>query len=165
MSDSAKTTPAKKAAPEPKAATPAETKTAETKSAETKSADAAPAAASEPGERKVGRAAMGGEAVGHYGFFSNIKTPEYKSGWDAIWGKKKAAGGGKAKKAKGETAAPARAAKAPQTVALDFADLPAAAREALADAARARLGRGKGAYDRADRAGKLSWTIELTVPR
>ena len=152
MSDTAKTTPAKKAAPEPKAAKPAETK-----ATEAKSADAAPAAASDPGERKTGRAAMGGEAVGHYGFFSNIKSPEYKSGWDAIWGKKKSTAGAKAKKA----AAP----KGPVTVAIDLADLPPAAQKALAEAAKAKLGRSRAAYDRAAKAESLSWTIEVTVSR
>jgi hypothetical protein len=121
-----------------------------------KSADAAPSAAKPSEGGKSARDSVGGASVGHYGYFSNIKTPEYKSGWDAIWGK----GKGAAKKTK-KVAAP----KEPLTVALDFADLPPAARKALSDAAKAKLGRGKAAYDRADKAESLSWTIAVTVPR
>ena len=125
---------------------------------ESKSSSDSGAASSAPStERKLGREAMGGASAGHYGFFSNIKSPEYKSGWDDIWGKKKKSSSGSgAKKA---------APKEPVTVAVAFRDLPPAARKALAEAAKAKLGRSKAAYDKADKAETLSWTIEVTVPR
>ena len=72
-----------------KSTTKSETKAA-AKPAESTSADAASApASSDSGDGgKSARESIGGAAVGHYGYFSNIKTPEYKSGWDDIWGKK-----------------------------------------------------------------------------
>ncbi|MEX2454609.1 MAG: hypothetical protein WD470_07890 [Rhodospirillaceae bacterium] len=158
MSDSVKSTPAAQPAaakPEPKSEP--KSAPAATKAADTAAAGSGDGGASAAGDgAKSGRAAMGGAAVGHYGFFSNIKSPEYKSGWDDIWGKKETSKSRGARKA---------ASKEPVTVAIELADLPPAARRALAEAAKARLGRGKSAYDRADKAATLSWTIEVTVPR
>lgn len=151
MSDTAKSTPAAKT-PAPKAAK-AEAPAPAATPAATPAAAPADGAAAAPAERKVGREAMGGAAVGHYGFFSNIKTPEYKSGWDDIWGKKK------------KPAKKAAAAKEPVTVTLDPADLSPAVRRALAAAAKEKLGRSKAAYDRAEKAATLDWRIEVTVPR
>ena len=61
----------------------------ESKSAETTSSSSS---ASADSGGKSAKESVGGAAVGHYGYFSNIKTPEYKSGWDDIWGKKKKSG-------------------------------------------------------------------------
>jgi len=43
---------------------------------------------SAPAEKaSSGAASAGGSSAVHYGFFSNVKTPAYRSGWDSIWGK------------------------------------------------------------------------------
>lgn len=153
---------------EPKKSTKTETKTAsksETKAAESKSTEASGAAteSSSGGEAgKSARESVGGAAVGHYGYFSNIKTPEYKSGWDDIWGNKKS-GGAKKKAPAKKKAAPKR--KEPRVVAFDFEDLPADLQAGLADAARAQLKKSRINYAARDKAGAVTWRIECTVER
>ena len=157
---------------EPKKSTKTETKTApksdaksESKPAESKSADASSASSesSSGGEGgKSARESVGGAAVGHYGYFSNIKTPEYKSGWDDIWGNDKS-GGAKKKAPAKKKAAPKR--KEPRVVAFDFEDLPADLQAGLADAARAQLKKSRINYAARDKAGAVTWRIECTVER
>jgi hypothetical protein len=153
---------------EPKKSTKTETKTAaksDTKAAESKSTETsgAPTESSSGGEGgKSARESVGGAAVGHYGYFSNIKTPEYKSGWDDIWGNKKS-GGAKKKAPAKKKAAPKR--KEPRVVAFDFEDLPADLQAGLADAARAQLKKSRINYAARDKAGAVTWRIECTVER
>lgn len=164
MSDAKKTsTPAKsetKSAPKPEAKS-------ESKAGSTAADSGAASSGGETG--KSARESVGGAAVGHYGFFSNIKTPEYKSGWDDIWGKSEKSGS-KKKSAKKKTAgkAPARKTaeiKRPVTVTLDPAELPAKVRDALAEAARAQLKKKRINYDARDKAGAVSWQISCEVKR
>ena len=35
---------------------------------------------------KSARESIGGKADVHYGYFSSVRSPAYRSGWDAIWG-------------------------------------------------------------------------------
>lgn len=163
MSDTKKIT---KSASKPEskvAAKPAESKTTEAGPAESKSVDDTSAPVS-PDSSEGGRSAresIGGEAVGHYGYFSNIKTPEYKSGWDDIWGKKKS--GGK-KKAITKLKA-VRKPMAPRVVSLDFEDLPSNLRAALAKEARAQFKKARVNYDNRDKAGAVEWRIDCIVER
>lgn len=152
---------------EPKKSAKTETKAApkpaETKSAESKSEAASAPASTEGGEGgKSARDSIGGAAVGHYGYFSNIKTPEYKSGWDDIWGKKDT--GAKKKKAVAKPKA-APKPKAPRVVSFDFEDLPAELQAALAKEARAQLKKARINYDNRDKAGAVTWRIDCTVER
>ena len=39
------------------------------------------------GGGKSSRDSIGGSKEVHYGYFSSVRTPEYRSGWDEIWGK------------------------------------------------------------------------------
>lgn len=155
MSDTRKTT---KSDTKP-AAKPAETVSTEPKSAEATPAPASGGGASEGG--KSARESIGGAAVGHYGYFSNIKTPEYKSGWDDIWGNKKS--GGTKKAAAKPKAAPKP--KAPRVVSFDFEDLPADLQAALAREARAQFKKARVNYDARDKAGAVTWRIDCTVER
>ena len=143
----------------------AKSKPADAKSADTKSVDSAGASSESSSGGETGKSAresVGGAAVGHYGFFSNIKTPEYKSGWDDIWGKKKS--GGKKKKPAAKKKTPSKP-KAPRVVAFDFEDLPADVQAGLADAAKAQLKKSRVNYANRDKAGAVSWRIECTVER
>jgi hypothetical protein len=154
MSDTKKST---------KTETKAAAKPVETASTESKSADTTPASASSASSEggKSARESIGGAAVGHYGYFSNIKTPEYKSGWDDIWGKKKSVG-------KKNAAAKPKAApksKAPRVVSFDFEDLPADLQAALAKEARAQFKKARVNYDARDKAGAVTWRIDCTVER
>lgn len=164
---------------EPKKSTKTETKSA-AKPAETKSTESSATPSESPSESqsesssgsdsssggetgKSARESIGGAAVGHYGFFSNIKTPEYKSGWDDIWGGSDKSGGTKKKPATRKKAAPKK--KEPRVVAFDFEDLPADLQAGLADAARAQLKQSRINYTARDKAGAVTWRIECTVER
>ena len=144
------------------AAPKAEASKTEAKSTPSASSESTSSGSGEAG--KSARESIGGATVGHYGFFSNIKTPEYKSGWDDIWGKPEKSG----KKTAGKKTAGKKAAakkKAPVTVWLDLEDLPAELQAGLADAARAQLKKMRVNYDSRDRAGAVTWRIHCDVER
>ena len=107
------------------------------------------------------REAVGGKTEVHYGYFSNVRTPEYRSGWDSIWGGRETNG------ARRKTARPARARpRSPVRLTLDFDDLPEAARDALREAAEAALKAGSRlSYARREKAGAVSWSIECEIRR
>ena len=164
MSDTKKSTQSEtKAAPKPAETKSTESKT-ETTSTDAKSTEAtsAPASSDSGDGGKSARDSIGGAAVGHYGYFSNIKTPEYKSGWDDIWGKDDS-GGAKKKPSAKTKAAPKP--KAPRVVSFDFEDLPADLQTALSTEARAQLKKSRVNYDARDKAGAVTWRIDCTVER
>jgi hypothetical protein len=172
MSDdtTTKSTPAKTA---PVKKTPAKTETASPKTGSS-SADSASTSASNggadtgttsaPAEKATsGKAAMGGAGEVHYGFFSNVKNPQYRSGWDSIWSKGKNKGEEPAK-AEVKKKRPVRS-KEPVTVSLSIEELPDDLREALAEIVRARLKGSRISYDRRAKAGAVSWNIDCEVRR
>lgn len=138
-----------------KSDTKSETKS-EPKSSEPKST---PSSADSGG--KSAKDSVGGAAVGHYGYFSNIKSPEYKSGWDDIWGKKKKSGGKKKTAGKKSTPKP----RAPFVVSLDFEDLPKGVRDGLADAVRDQLKKKRISYDTRAKKGEVDWKLDCEVKR
>ena len=160
MSDTKKTTKSDTRADTKTVAKPAETVSTEPKSVDSTSAPASGGTSTSEGGKSA-RDSIGGAAVGHYGYFSNIKTPEYKSGWDDIWGNKKS--GGSKKAAAKPKAAPK--SKAPRVVSFDFEDLPADLQAALAKEARAQFKKARVNYDARDKAGAVTWRIDCTVER
>ena len=110
---------------------------------------------------KSARDSVGGKSEVHYGYFSNVKTPEYRSGWDSIWGNGETNGARRKRPASG----PAKA-KSPIRLTLDFDDLPETVRDELREAAQAAL-KAKSRLDfaRRERTGAVSWTIECEVRR
>ncbi|MAI49263.1 MAG: hypothetical protein CMM16_01700 [Rhodospirillaceae bacterium] len=140
----------------------AETKSAEPKPAEAKTSDSVSAPSNKGDGGKSARESVGGAEVGHYGYFSNIKTPEYKSGWDDIWGEKKS-DDIKKKVATKRKAAPK--STAPREVSLDFETLPVDLQVALASEARKQLKKSRINYDHRDKAGAVSWRIDCRVER
>ena len=138
-----------------KSDTNSETKS-EPKSSETKSTSSS----AESGEKSA-KDSVGGAAVSHYGYFSNIKSPEYKSGWDDIWGKKKKSGG--KKKTAGKKSIPK--SRAPFVVSLDFEDLPKGVRDGLADAVRDQLKKKRISYDTRAKKGEVDWKLDCEVKR
>ena len=104
------------------------------------------------GGGKSARESVGGTKEVHYGYFSNVRTPEYKSGWESIWGRGKPVGGRKAR---------------PKAVRIemDIDDLPEEARRGLVEAARGKLKRSRLSYESRAAAGAVSWRIECEVRR
>ncbi len=109
---------------------------------------------------KSSRESVGGKSAVHYGYFSNIKTPEYKSGWDDIWGKTKPGG---RRAVVGKT----REAKQREFVSvdIDFAALPEGARTALAAAATEQLKKSRISYAARDKKGDIVWRIACEAKR
>ena len=132
----------------------------ETKS-EPKSSETKTTSSSAESGGKSAKDSVGGAAVGHYGYFSNIKSPEYKSGWDDIWGKKKKSGGKKKTAGKKSTPKP----RAPFVVSLDFEDLPKGVRDGLADAVRDQLKKKRISYDTRAKKGEVDWKLDCEVKR
>ena len=112
------------------------------KSADTSASSTSPESSSSSGSGgstgKSSRESVGGATAVHYGYFSNIKTPEYKSGWDDIWGKKTQSSRTNGVKSRSGTRAKiAGKSKEPVVVSLSLEDLPEEVRLALVEAARA----------------------------
>ena len=112
------------------------------------------------GGGKSAKESVGGAAAGHYGYFSNIKTPEYKSGWDDIWGKESKP---RVQKKSGPKAAPKP--KTPVFISIDFEDLPSDIRDILANKVRAQLKKKRISYDARAKKGDVDWTIDCKVYR
>lgn len=137
-------------------ATKSTKKTSAKESAAPASSDSGSAATTKsPTEKsKSGKDSMGGSAAVHYGFFSNVKTAEYRSGWDDIWSKKKKP----AKRRPQQT-------KAPVAVEISFTDLPEAVQNGLAEAARIELKKSRINYDNWSKKGAISWQLTCEVKR
>ncbi len=123
--------------------------------------DSSPSAGSTSASEKSSRESVGGAKEVHYGYFSNVRTPKYRSGWDDIWGGNEENGAQRPEAA----AKPARP-RAPVRLTFSFDDLPEAVRDGLRDAASSalkatsRLNLGK-----REKAGAVTWTIECEVRR
>ena len=158
--------------------------------AESKSAEAAPKAeesaasadktssesgkdsASESGKDagKSARESAGGKSDVHYGYFSSVRTPAYRSGWDAIWGSENgddADNGDETPRQRraARTRGPAKPRKRrePITVTLDLDDLPPDLKDGLVEIASARLKESRVSYARRDKAGAIDWRITCRV--
>lgn len=116
------------------------------------SSEAAPKSLNESG--KSSKESVGGTNAVHYGYFSNIKTPEYRSGWDDIWARKE-------KPAKSRT----KEAKKPLIVEIAFNELPLQIQETLADAARVKMKKSRISYDNREKKGGVSWNLSCEVKR
>lgn len=139
-----------------------------TKSSDSKAATSSDTASTPTGSGggKSSRESVGGASAVHYGFFSNIKSPEYKSGWDEIWGEKKSKKKTAAKTMTStRTTQKAAKKKTPVVVNLSLTDLPDDVQQALAAAARAKLKKSRVSYDNRHKAGAVSWHIECEVKR
>ena len=126
------------------------------KSEPTSSSESSEASAAKPSSErgKSSKESAGGTSAVHYGFFSNIKTPEYRSGWDGIW----------AKKDKPVTARTHKIKK-PLTVEIAFNKLPPFIQEALADAVRVEMKKSRMSYDNRVKKGEISWHLYCEVKR
>ena len=140
-------------------AKPSKEKTESKSSSESAKASTSSESSSPP--TKSARESVGGKSEVHYGYFSNVKTPEYRSGWDSIWGNGKTNGARRNRPA----SSPAKA-KSPIRLTLDFDDLPETVRDELREAAgRALKAKSRLNLERRERSGAVGWTIECEVRR
>ena len=119
---------------------------------------------------KSARESAGGKADVHYGYFSSVRTPAYRSGWDEIWGSKNGENGADEDEASRQRRA-ARASRAPKarkrrqpiTVTLDLDALPPELKDGLVEIASAELKKSRVSYARRDKAGAIDWRITCRV--
>ena len=157
MSEQTKSTPTPKSSPTPAASKSTETasKSDSAKASDTAKAPDSTSSTTDKGEGgKSSRESIGGASAVHYGYFSNVKTPKYRSGWDDIWSKET-----KPKKKK-----PARTIE-PISISLALDELPDELQKSLADIARAHLKISRINYDNRAKAGAVTWRIDCEVKR
>ena len=157
MSEQTKSTPTPKSSPTPAASKSTETasKSDSAKASDTAKAPDSTSSTTDKGEGgKSSRESIGGASAVHYGYFSNVKTPKYRSGWDDIWSKET-----KPKKKK-----PARTIE-PISISLALDELPDELQKSLADIARAHLKISRINYDHRAKAGAVTWRIDCEVKR
>ena len=136
-----------------------ETKSDTKVKSDAKSSDSSPTPSNSANNSgKSAKESVGGAAVGHYGYFSNIKTPEYKSGWDDIWGKKT-----NSTNKKKITKSVTNKTKNPVIVSLEFEDLPLGVRNGLIDAVRGQLEGKRVSYKARAKQGDVNWTINCEI--
>ena len=105
------------------------------------------------GGGKSQRESVGGTQEVHYGYFSSVRTPEYRNGWEAIWGKKsKKTSGGTAKKPIG-----------PVELNLEFDKLPENLQEALMEHARKKLRRTSKGFKTLQEKGSVDWSLSVRI--
>ena len=105
------------------------------------------------GGGKSQRESVGGTQEVHYGYFSSVRTPEYRNGWEAIWGKKsQKTSGGKAKKPIGSV-----------ELNLEFDKLPENLQEALMEHARKKLRRTSKGFKTLQEKGSVDWSLSVRI--
>ena len=157
-----------KADPAPKAEAKSESAAKSTAKDDTAGkSDASSDAKSSDSAKEAGKSARdsaGGKADVHYGYFSSVRTPAYRSGWDEIWGSRNGENGAD----EDETPRQRRPAKArkrrdPITVTLDLDTLPPELKDGLVEIASAELKKSRVSYARRDKAGAIDWRITCRV--
>ena len=108
------------------------------------------------GGGKSSRDSIGGSKEVHYGYFSSVRTPEYRSGWDEIWGKKSKKKSAPKSKAK---------TKGPVDLDLEFDKIPANLRDGLMEHARKKLRRTPAGFKKLQEAGDIEWTLSVRVEK
>ncbi|MDE0389030.1 MAG: hypothetical protein OXI75_10055 [Rhodospirillales bacterium] len=141
----------------------------ESSSTEAKSSDGAKETGKDGGKEagKSARDSAGGKADVHYGYFSSVRTPEYRSGWDAIWGSENGKNGADEDETPRQRRTAARASRTakprkrrePITVTLDLDTLPPELKDGLVEIASAELKKSRVSYARRDKAGAIDWRI------
>ena len=103
----------------------------------------------------------------HYGYFSSVRTPAYRKGWDDIFAKKKPSGAKARKNGASVTATKKKKAalKKPITLELDIGELPDELRAALSNEVRRKVKRRRVNYDKLDKAGAVRWNIVCEIER
>ena len=123
------------------------------KSSASSDSSASSSSSSNGGGGKSQRDSIGGSKEVHYGYFSSVRTPEYRNGWEAIWGKKsKKSSGGKAKKSTG-----------PVELNFEFDTLPENLQEALMEHARKKIRRTPKGFKKLQEMNAIDWSLSVRI--
>ena len=120
------------------------------------SSSASSSSASSGGSGKSQRESVGGSKEVHYGYFSSVRTPEYRSGWDAIWGKKSKSSTKTVKNKVKKLAGPVE-------LDLAFDKLPDNLREALMEHVRKKLRRTPNGFKKLQESGAVDWNLTVRI--
>ena len=147
VNKTADTKDTKAASPSSSEAKKSKNSATETTTSKNSSTDTSGSSGSGVASEKSSRESIGGPGAVHYGFFSNIKTPEYRSGWDDIWSTKK------------------RKPRINKTISVDFSfkSLPTDVQSALVIAARNELKKVKVNFDNREKKGEIIWHLKCEV--
>ena len=127
------------------------------KSSSSSESSSSSSSASSGGSGKSQRESVGGSKEVHYGYFSSVRTPEYRSGWDAIWGKKSKSSTKTVKnKVKKRLAGPVE-------LDLAFDKLPDNLREALMEHVRKKLRRTPNGFKKLQESGAVDWNLTVRI--
>ena len=144
-------------------------KASDSKSKDSGSSDSSTSKSTESGDSgnsggKSAKESIGGATDIHYGFFSSVRTPAYRSGWDEIWAKKDARPARK-KSANSTSKNKTKTGAKPTTVNLSISDFPENVQESLVETARLKMRKSRSNFDKLDELGLVNWTIDVTVNR
>ena len=117
---------------------------------------ASSSSASSGGSGKSQRESVGGSKEVHYGYLSSVRTPEYRSGWDAIWGKKSKSSTKTVKNKVKKLAGPVE-------LDLAFDKLPDNLREALMEHVRKKLRRTPNGFKKLQESGAVDWNLTVRI--
>ena len=126
------------------------------KSSSSSESSSSSSSASSGGSGKSQRESVGGSKEVHYGYFSSVRTPEYRSGWDAIWGKKSKSS---TKTLKNKV----RKLAGPVELDLAFDKLPDNLREALMEHVRKKLRRTPNGFKKLQESGAVDWNLTVRI--
>ena len=161
MSDSTSKT-SKSSKSEKSSSKPSESKATDSGSSD--SSDSSTSKSTEADGGKSAKESIGGKADIHYGFFSSVRTPEYRSGWDDIWGANEPKGSGKkSAKSRANGKSKPKTGATSATAELNVSDLPDDVRDGLIEAARKKTRKSRASFDKLDASGKVEWTISVTL--
>ena len=126
------------------------------KSSSSSESSSSSSSASSGGSGKSQRESVGGSKEVHYGYFSSVRTPEYRSGWDAIWGKKSKSS---TKTVKNKV----RKLAGPVELDLAFDKLPDNLRKALMEHVRKKLRRTPNGFKKLQESGAVDWNLTVRI--
>lgn len=101
----------------------------------------------------------------HYGYFSSVRTPAYRSGWDAIYGKNEPQKIERASVKTRKNPTKRSTIKSPITIELDIDSIPEDLRLALEDEIKIQLKPRRLNYDKMQSKGTVQWNITCKILR
>ena len=144
-----------------------DTKDSDKATTKSSTSDSDKASPSKPEKGKSQKETVSSSDV-HYGYFSSVRTPAYRKGWDEIFGEKKSSHGPKADN-NGDRLPPSRKKKAairqPLKLELDIGELPDQLQVALSDEVKRRIKRRRINFEKRNAAGAVRWKLICEIDR
>jgi len=121
-----------------------------------------PSKSSETGTEKSQKETVSASDV-HYGYFSSVRTPAYRSGWDAIYGQKETIKKDQVSVKTNKNIIKRARIKPPVTIELDIDSIPEDLRLALEDEIKILIKSKRLSYDKIKSRGSVRWNITCKI--